>query len=186
MSFQIESADKTPYGLIINRKGQALTNSIIIPELTEAAEIGEAYYLATGFVAVTAAQSDSAIMHIKNTFNKTIKIDKLRTCGTQVQKWILLKGPTLGTIIDDDVTCYENNLNLGSGNLWPAKCVRATVGGKTFTDGGIMSQWINNVGESMQEFSGSIVISPGKTLGLKVDVLADADVCVTILIYLCD
>jgi len=186
MSFQIESSGSKSYGLMINKNGQALVSSTQIPVLTEAAELGNSYYLTSGFISVTAAQTDSAIMYIENTFNKDVRLDILRTCGTQTQKWSCLHAVTTGTIVTDNSNSFNNNIKLGSGNIFPAKSIKATAGGKTFTDGSLFSQWINPIGESIQIFDGAIIISPGKSLGLKVDVLSDADVCVTALVHICD
>jgi hypothetical protein len=186
MSFQIESAGNKSYGLIINKNGQALVSSTQIPVLTEAAELGNSYYLSSGFVSVTAAQTDSAIIYIENTFNKDVRLDILRTCGTQIQKWTCLHSVATGTIVSDNSGSFINNIKLGSGNIFPAKSLKATAGGKTFTDGNLFSQWINPVGQSTQVLDGAVIISPGKSLGFKVDVLSDADVCITILAHICD
>lgn len=184
--FQIESAGINPWGLIIDKDGRALTNSLVAPELTDAAQRGNAFYVVSDFVALTTTTSFSAVISIKNTSKQNLKMYSMRTCGTMVQLWKLEHDHSNGTLASSGAILQPTNLNLSSGNSFDGVVNAASADGQTILTPKPLSQWVNNVGFGIEILQGSIIISPQKNIALSCKPAAAGDVCAALLMYFCD
>lgn len=131
---------------------------------------GNAFLLATDFISLTTTGSFNGIMYIKNssdTYN--LFIDKVRTCSdimgnVQIR---VLRNPTAGTLISDANPSEQFSANVGSNNVFDGLSYSASGDGKTVTDGGNLSQFINHSpGHSIQEYGGAVVLPKGGSIAL--------------------
>ena len=177
---EIESAGREGTGLLVNTKGQALTQSLIEPRVAEATIDGKAFYLHSGFISLTTAAGFSGALFLRNDSQNKLSIHSIRTCGTVVQQWEMYRNPTAGTLISGGTAKTPQNLNFSSGGVFNGT-VLAGVDGHTVTDGDLMAHWINDVGHSTELLQGAMLLGLNNTLALKCKPATNGEVCIAIL-----
>ncbi len=178
----IQDGTGNGYSAGVNAENKLLAQTESVSELaTISKEKGEAYYLKSGFIALTTTASFSGIFYLKNaSTDKEIAIHQLRTCGTVVQEWDLIKNPTAGTLISAGTASVIENVNTGSSKTLGATALDG-ADALTVTDGNNWAQWINGVGHSTAVLDGALILAPGDALALTCKPAAAGDVCVTII-----
>src|SRR5210317_690783 len=113
-----------------------------------------------GFPSITTLNTETPILYLKNTSTtELLHIFSLRSCGTEKSKWRVRKNITGGTIISNQTEGLKNNLYLSSST--ECECIVYTgVDGDTFTGGSMFEHWINDVGHSIEDFQGAIILGP--------------------------
>jgi len=185
MEFQLFGATVQSYGMGVNSEGRGLVESVEITNLTNAARKGKAFLLTSDFISLTPGSPliHNGIIFLKNTSDTEImKIDRIRTCGTQTNRWRMIKNPSTGTLISSGSSISFNNTNFTSGIVAPAT---AKVGsnGSTVTDGTLIGQWINGTGHSLEEYRGGIQLGTNDCIALTCYVEAAASVCANLLMF---
>lgn len=169
----------TMQGGRVNGEGQQVGQVEMHVEAREHSEKGEAFWLATGFIALTTTASFSAIFYIKNTSEtKNIHIGKLRTCANQICEWKMAHTITAGTLLTDGDAAAQMNLNVGATKTLIANVYKG-ADAKTMT-GIEVPTWINNIGHSQPDFGGSLILKPTASVAFSVKPAAGGDVCLTV------
>ncbi len=169
----------TSQGGKINKNGQQVGQVEIHTESREHSEEGVAFWLATGFIALSTTGSFNAVFYLKNTSEtKNIHIGKLRTCSNQICEWKMAHTITAGTLLTDATAALQMNLNVGATTPLTANVYKG-ADAKTMT-GTEVPTWINNVGHSQPDFEGSLILKPTSSIGFSVKPAAAGDVCLTI------
>lgn len=169
----------THEGARVNGKGQLKGVVEVHAEAREHSDEGVAFWLATGFIALTTTGSFSGVFYLKNTSeDKRIRIGKLRTCSNQVCEWKMLHTITAGTLLTDETAAPQMNLLIPSPQPLNADVYKG-ADGKTVT-GVEVPTWINGVGHSQPDFEGSLSLAPQASIAFAAKPAAAGDVCLTI------
>jgi hypothetical protein len=141
----------------------------------------EVYYVTTlGFIDINTVNTETAILYTKNTSTtKRFVINSIRTCGNQVQKVIMYKNPTAGTIIDNATAGQNTNANFSSSNS-PSLTTYKGADTYTFTNGTHLGNHINNVGHSTEKTGDAVIVGPNDSFGLTFELAASGVVCAAI------
>ena len=184
MGIQIESDDHNSHAAVVTPEGKVQTLAETTRSLTQKSESGEAFYAVTGnFISLLTATGESGVFYLKNNSSeKHIHVAQLRTCGTNGQRWRLYKNPTTGTLISGGTAVVPENVNFQSGVTFNGSVLYG-ADGDTVTDGTVMAQWINGSGHSNTDLDGAIILGTGDSIALTCDPTADAEVCVSLLLF---
>lgn len=185
MAITIKDGTGKGYEAKVSDKGRLNTLSISQSELHNNSIIdGKVFSLGTnGFIDINTANQETACLYVKNTSTSDrCVIHSMRTCGNQVQKVIIYKNPTTGTIIDNAVAGHEVNLNFSSSNI-PEATTYKGANGYTFTDGTLLGQHVNNVGHSTETTSDALILGPNDSLGISFELPASGVVCANLEAY---
>jgi hypothetical protein len=166
----------------VDEKNRLSTKSVIEENMHDnSISDAQVYYVTTlGFIDINTVNTETAILYTKNTSTtKRFVVNSIRTCGNQVQKVILYKNPTAGTIIDNAVAGKNTNANFSSSNT-PDLTTYKGADTYTFTDGTHLSNHINNVGHSTEKTGDSVLLGPNDTFGLTFELAASGTVCAAI------
>ena len=157
--------------------------SVSVPKVSDVSEYeGAAFVLATlDFVTLTNVQ-EHAVFYLKYTGDKKLHINKIRTCGTGVQKWLLYKGSTGGTIVSSGTSVGATNINLASSNILSTTAYRG-ADSLTQTGGTVFENWINNGGHSEEDLNGALILGKNDVIVLTCTNAATIDVCVRVQCY---
>lgn len=140
-------------------------------------EDGKLFYIETDFIPVTTVGVLTGILYVKNTGNENLHLWKLRTCGTVLNQWKLIKNPSAGTLVSDAVPAYVTNTNFTSGNTLDSDAFKGAEG-KTVTDGSHVTQWTNNIGHSLEDLDGALILGKNDSIALVCKVAVAGEVCV--------
>lgn len=142
---------------------------------------GEVYYVTTnGFIAINTLNTETAILYTKNTSTtKRFVIDSIRTCGNQIQKILMYKNPTAGTIISNATAGQNTNANFSSSNSASLTTYKG-ADTYTFTDGTHLANHINNVGHSTEKTGDAIILGPNDALGITFELASSGVVCAAV------
>lgn len=184
---QIEDGKGAGNRAQVDIKNRLLTKAVTYCDCKEISERdAQSYEFATGaFIAVTTT-AEHALLYLKNTSStRHLHIHTMRTCGTAIQKWLLYKNDTGGTLISDINAGTKVNHNFSSSNVAEADVWAASGAGKTRSGGVIMSQHINDIGHSEIPFEGALILGQNDSLTLTVqnDASASTVACVRIHAY---
>jgi len=169
----------TMQGGKINAEGQQVGQVETHVEAREHAEKGEAFWLATGFIALTTTGSFNAVFYLKNTSeSKNIHIGKLRTCSNQICEWKMAHTISAGTLLTDETDAQQMNLNVLATTPLNANAYKG-ADGKTMT-GIEVPTWINGIGHSQPDFAGSLILKPTASIAFSVKPAAAGDACLTL------
>ena len=155
----------------------------------EAADIsaqqGLSFEFASGaYLTLANDTNEHAVFYIKNTSSThDMHIIDVRSCNTEIVKWISYKNDTGGTIISDANAGVEVNHNFSSANVAEADVWQASGSGKTRSGGSVFSQWINGAGHSIVPYEGALIMGTNNsmTLTATADVAAATiEVCVRV------
>lgn len=145
---------------------------------------GEAYIFANGgYPNITTLSTEHAILYVKNISTVSdLHIYSIRSCANQVSKWRMYKNITGGTIISGAVAALDNNLNLSSPNK--CDCDSYSGGdGVTYTGGTMFEHWINDVGHSIENFDGAVILGPSASLTITVELDTAGYICCRMIGY---
>lgn len=170
--------------LKVNSDNSMSVTAVSKPEMVSVSELTqEAYIFANGGFPTVAASTESAMLYVKNdSIDKYLHLFSFRSCATQISKWRVYTDITGGTIISGATPGLENNLNRASVNTCDCT-VYSGSSGVTATGGKMFEHWINDVGHSIEEFGGAIILGPENSVTLTVEVDIDAEVCCRIIGY---
>ena len=150
---------------------------------------GEAFLIASDFISLTDTGIFNALVYIKNTSEKDVLIDKVRTCssGSGSLQLRIIMNPTAGTIVDDANAADRLSSNSGSNKTFSdfGLAYAASAGGKTITDGDNLTQFINrSPGHSIQDYSGSLILARGGSMAITCKPSTANTVCVEVQLWM--
>jgi len=146
MSTTIQDGTGTKTKLRITGANRALVQAVTITEEDDAIIRGEGYQIASGTVSFTGATT-TGVLYIKNNDDRDFVLDRcVLILGSAVgassdQDWTftVLRNPSAGTTITNQLNAGVSNSNHGSNNTPNAISYRG-VEGDTITDGGGAAQ----------------------------------------------
>jgi len=146
MSTTIQDGTGTKTKLRITGANRALVQAVTISEEDDAIVRGEGYQIASGTVSFTGATT-TGVLYIKNNDDRDFVLDRcVLILGSAVgassdQDWTftVLRNPSAGTTITNQLNAGVSNSNHGSNNTPNAISYRG-VEGDTITDGGGAAQ----------------------------------------------
>ena len=147
-------------------------------------EEGQVFMFSTGgFVSITSTGTETGVIYIKNdSATKYLIINSIRTCGDQVQKILMYKNSTAGTLISGASNGQITNLNLSSSNASEATCYKGS-NGSTVTDGTIIGNHINHTGHSTVNADDALILGKNDSLTITFEVASAATVCAAVVGY---
>jgi hypothetical protein len=165
----------------VDEDNRLLTHAVSTSDLVKSSEDGNAWAIATDFIALTTTASFSGIIYISNDSDENLEIHKIRIChdlaSTENMQVKTLKNPTAGTLISAGTAGTTRTLNFTSS---VTSDVTAKIGSdaKTVTDGSLLSQMIIK-GVSLHEVSmdEGIILGPSDSLAVVVKPSAACNVC---------
>lgn len=172
---KIQSDIGTPYGAAVDRDNNLNVRAKTVHEAADiSARDGLSFEFASGaFLTLANDTNEHAVFYLKNTSSThDLHIIDIRTCNTEIVKWIQYKNDTGGTLISDVNAGVEVNHNFGSANVAEADVWQASASGKTRSGGSWFSQHINGAGHSNIEYEGALILGTNNSLTLT----ATADV----------
>lgn len=182
MATQLENGHGNCYRAKINSDGRLWTEAATLTDLAVTSrEEGESYTFHTaGFINITTTDTETAVFYLKNTSTtKQLEIHDIRTCGDQVQKWVLYFNDTGGTIISNATAAGSGNMNRRSSKTADADVYKG-ADGVTRSGGTQGPQHINGVGDSTNHLEGALILGRNDSITLTCEVASAADVCVLI------
>lgn len=147
----------------------------------------DTYLISSDFISLTTTASFNALMYIKNTLDKDLYIQTIRTCsdGSGSVQIRMVKNPTAGTIIDNANDADKLSSNLGSAKTFGGTAYAASGDAKTLTGGTNFTQFINrSPGHSIQDYEGAIIIPKGQSLGILGKPSVATDICIEVQAWL--
>lgn len=128
---------------------------------------GDAFALASDFIALTTTASYSGILYLTNTSTThNIHIDSVRTSSTVGTLWQLLRNPTAGTLISAGTAIVPVNDNFSSGRTISGTAKKG-VDAQTVTDGTLLGQWQTGAYGAMERrYEGALVIGTGNSVAV--------------------
>lgn len=166
----------------VSDKNRLLTQSAASTEMHENTQNEEQVYMfsTNGFIAINTLNTETGIMYVKNTSaTKNLFIHDIRTCGNQVQKVVIYKNPTGGTLISNATAGASCNLNFKSSNT-PEANIYKGADGSTISSGTHLGQHINGVGHSNISTGDSILLGRNDSIGISFELAASGVVCAAI------
>ena len=171
---------RTGISAFVTDEGQLVTQSEIHFEMRQHCQEEEAFIFGSDFVALTTTGSFSGIFYMKNTSeNKNFFVNSIRTCANVISEWELYKNPTTGTLISNATAGLKSNSNFSSAATFTGDVYKG-ADAYTVTDGTQIGSWINNVGHSLENLYGGILLGPGDSLAITCKPAGAGDVCVKI------
>ena len=142
---------------------------------------GQVYMFSTGgFINMTTTDAKTGILYIKNdSATKFLIIHSIRTCGEQIQKVLLYKNSTTGTLISGATNGQVTNLNLASSNAPEATCYKGSAT-TTLTDGTILANHVNNIGHSTVKTEDALILGKNDSLSITFELATAGEVCVAV------
>lgn len=176
MSMRIVDGTGRGYQAEVDIKNRLRTKAIVNCDCKDNSLLdAQSYEFATGAFIAPTTTAEHAIIYLKNTSStKRLHIHEIRNCGSVVQKWILYKNDTGGTIISDANAGTEINHNFSSSNVAEADVWAASAAGKTRSGGSWMSQHISDVGHDTISFEGALILGQNNSLTLTVQNVVSA------------
>ena len=146
MATTIQDGTGTKVKLKVTSANRALVQSVIITEEDDAITRGEGYQIASGTVSFTGA-TNTGVLYIKNNDDRDFVLDRaVLILGSAVgaasdQDWTftVLRNPTAGTTITNQLNAGISNSNHGSANTPKVDAYRG-LEGDTITNGGGAAQ----------------------------------------------
>ena len=141
MATTIQDGTGTKVKLKVTSANRALVQAVTITEEDDAITRGEGFQIASGPVSFTAATT-TGILYIKNNDDRDFVLDRaVLILGSAIgaasdQDWTftVLRNPTLGTTITNELNAGISNSNHGSANTPSVDAYRG-LEGDTITDG---------------------------------------------------
>lgn len=163
----------------VDGDGKLETRAVVEQDMKEnSVKDSQVYFVSTnGFVDINTLNTETAILYTKNTsqVNRFV-INSIRTCGNQIQKVIMYRNPTAGTIVSNATAGKNTNANFSSSNT-PTLTTYRGADTYTFTDGIHLEQHINNTGHSSEKTGDAIILGPNDSFGLTFELASSGVVC---------
>ena len=146
MATTIQDGTGTKTKLKITNNSRALVQSVTISEEDDAIIRGEGYQIASGLVTFTASTA-TGMLYVKNNDDRDFIMDRavlilgsaIGAAADEDWSFAVLRNPTQGTTITNELVAGVSNSNHGSNNLPRASSYRG-VEGSTITDGSGVTQ----------------------------------------------
>lgn len=125
---------------------------------------GDAFLFAVGaFQVLNTANQQHAMLYLKNNSEVDLHVSSIRSCNTEISRWMIYKNVNQGTIIDNAIAGVAGSLNLKSNKT---ASVDLFSGGDGITHNGteVVDHWINGVGHSLEVFDGSLILGNGDSI----------------------
>ena len=140
----------------------------------EASQIGDAYNINTGTIALTTA-NESAVMYVKNNEDQDLVVTTIvfllgnSTAGTGDLELAVFSNPTVGTVVSDASNVdMKHNKNFGSNKTLTADAFKGAEG-KTLTDGTVAFRSLLAGGARVYLIAtGDIILPKGSSIGIKI------------------
>jgi hypothetical protein len=144
-------------------------------------DLQECYIFSTGgFISITTTDTETGVFYVKNTSEtKKLILSTIRTCGNQVQKVVMYKNPTGGTLVTDQTAGQATNLNFTSANEAAASTYKG-ADGKTVTGGTHLGQHINNTGHSTEKTQDALILGRNDSFAITFELAVAGTVCVAV------
>jgi hypothetical protein len=156
--------------LKVDSNNRAHTQSITEPESLHASELGDAYNINTGNIALT---GDGTLLYLKNNEDKDLVIEAIAFgndgLGTHSSnpRYTIVRNPDGGDVISDASAVSMNaNRNFGSNKTLVADAYKGKVSG-TMT-GGADIAILEGTSDGRDYFSINFVLPKGSSMGIKV------------------
>lgn len=172
--------------MIVDSTGHAFVRATTISALTETADTGGSYCIATGAISLTTTASYSGIFQVKNTSVKVMRISLMCLGGDMDHMWWkLTRNPgETGTLWTTGTVKVPANVNFSSGAPFPAENgVMVGADGKTVVGGSFLNEFPIPKGELAKELAGAFSIHPGNSIAFECKPSAAGDVHGSILVY---
>lgn len=145
---------------------------------------GDAYIFSTGaFISITTTNTETGILYVKNSStSRNLIIHSIRTSGNQVQKIIVYKNPTGGTLISNASAGNKINTNLSSSNTADALTYKG-ADAVTCTGGTAMALNVNSAGNSLLTYDDAIILGPLNSIAVTMEVPSAGIVAASVLGY---
>lgn len=173
----------------VNSSGRALVESTSSSKMKSiSGASGEAFIIASDFIALTSTGSFNGLVYIKNNTGKDLHIENIRTCSTAsgTMQIRLIKNPTTGTLISDANAADQLSSNYGESTTFASfgLAYSASGNGKTVTDGSQSSQFINSSpGHSNQGYEGGLILTNGSSFAVTCKPSVSTTICLEIQCY---
>tara|TARA_B110000503_G_C7093642_1_gene390533 strand:+ start:832 stop:1434 length:603 start_codon:yes stop_codon:yes gene_type:complete len=163
MATTIQDGTGTKLKLKVTNKNRALVQSVTITEEDNAITTGQGYQIASGPVTFTAA-TETGILYIKNNDERDFVLDRaVLVLGSAIgaaadQDWTftVLRNPTEGTTITNELAAGVSNSNHGSANV-PSTTNYKGLEGYTLTNG-------SGAGQPIKQTIDRIILPLGRRL----------------------
>jgi hypothetical protein len=156
--------------LKVDSNNRAHTQSITEPESLHASELGDAYNINTGNIALT---GDGTLLYLKNNEDKDLVIEAIAFgndgLGTHSSnpRYTIVRNPDGGDVISDASAVSMNaNRNFGSNKTLVTDAYKGKVSG-TMT-GGADIAILEGTSDGRDYFSINFVLPKGSSIGIKV------------------
>jgi hypothetical protein len=179
MAIKIKDGTGKGYEVQVDSQNRMLAKAVIEENMHDTSvKNGDVYYITTdGFIDINTLNTETAILYTKNTSTtKRFVIHSIRTCGNQVQKVVMYRNPSTGTIVDNATAGRNTNANFSSSNT-PSLTTYKGADTYTFTNGTLLGQHVNNVGHSTERTADGVLLGPNDSFGLSFELAASGLVC---------
>lgn len=158
----------TNVGAKVSEDNRLYTFSLIEYPTESFSHTGDAYLMASDFIALTTTASFNGIWYVKNTSTThNIHIEAIRTTSTVNTLWQLIKNPTAGTLVSGGAAYTPVNANFASGKVLSATVMKG-ADALTITDGTLFGQWMTGVyGLYERRHEGAIIIGPNNAAAVQ-------------------
>lgn len=183
MSF-IEDGAGTGYKMKVNNQNKGTVLADTEKKYAEISERTERcfVYASGDFISLTTTDTETGILHVKNTSELTLRIESIRSCANVINLWKLYRNSTGGTLITDANTATSSNLNISSPVTVSADYFKG-ADSKTVSGGTMIEHWVNDVGHSTEIFDGALILNKNDSIQLSVEVPSAGKVCCRITGY---
>jgi hypothetical protein len=183
MSMRIRSGSGTSYEAKVTQDQRLSTRASTSHRFLIASEEDSlSYIVATGsFISISTINTEYGILYFKNTStDEHFHIKEIRTCGTNLTQWKYYKNSTTGTLISGAVAGIATNIDFKSPRTIEG-IVYKGANGVTLTDGTLFDQMICETGHCEEHFEGALILGPGNSIAMTVQVPVAASVCCRIM-----
>lgn len=151
----------------VNGSNRLLAEAVSFSGLHYASEErGTAFSLPTDFIALTTTASFTGVLYIQNTSSKDMLIWCVYASNNMAScEWKVFKKPTTGTLISAGTVIVPVNLNFGSAETING-VYKKGVDAQTVTDGTLLAQWINGIGQSFYDTEGALILKPNDAIAI--------------------
>lgn len=187
MGFQIEDgggSGKTAQIAEIGSVRRLNTYALITDALEEFGHIGQAYWIATDFIALTTTASFSGILYIKNTsLTDRIHIAFWRQSSTVNCLWQVHKNPTTGTLITGGTAVTPENAQFSSGKSLAGTAIKG-ADALTVTNGTLIGQHATSAYNALPlNIGGGLVLETNNTVAVSAKPTVAGSVGITLTLW---
>ncbi len=150
----------------VDHEHRIMTDAQTTTALALATIKGDAFWVATDFIALTTTGSFSGLCYLKNSgTTRKLTFHKLRVCGTNIQQVQWIKKPSTGTLISGGTTITPENLNSASSAKFLGTAKKG-ADALTVTDGTLWSQMVCEIGHCEEILDGALILGPDDAIAV--------------------